>query len=158
MTGPWWAPDLGECRIQYQVDVCIWWLDNGRPERAASRPFFRAADHFWPLYYLRHKGIPAGLQYHLLGQLAAMYARDFTTSELAAELKAVMEASPQDRRDPWTWGHARSTAERVKRFIEREDQKQDAAMASFMAWYGGGPAARQPGARQTATRKPGVRA
>ncbi len=95
----------------------------------------RMAAHFWPLVYYQIHGIASGLQWDRLGWLAARYARDFGTGELADELWAVMEASPQDRRNPWRRSHATDIAARAIRFTGRADAAQRAGMAGAMAYF-----------------------
>jgi len=69
--------------------------------------------HFWPLYYYQQHGIGMGGQWDILGQLAWHYARDFTDNQLADHLWAVMEASPQNKNDPWRHSHAQAIAARA---------------------------------------------
>ncbi len=95
----------------------------------------RMAAHFWPLVYYQIHGIASGLQWDRLGWLAARYARDFDTGELADELRAVMEACPQDRRNPWRHSHATAMAVRAHRFISQADAAQRAGMADAMAYF-----------------------
>jgi hypothetical protein len=98
----------------------------------------RAADrwlaHYWPMAHFKVHGIERGRQYHVLGWLAARYARDFTTDELACELWEVIEASGQGR-PRWTYRQITATAARAMRFIDREDAalRDSGAMAWALA-------------------------
>jgi hypothetical protein len=76
-----------------------------------------------PLEHYQLHGIEHGLQWHVLGQLAARHARDFSKDELAGQLMAVMDACHQDGWEPWTRWHAAYIASRAKRFIDGEDAK-----------------------------------
>jgi hypothetical protein len=125
--------------VDRMMDADPWWT----PERRAAADAFylkeweqevRRAHHFRRLRYYQEHGIKQGMQDVMLTYIAAWYARDFTTRELADELWKVMEASPQDRRDPWRPSHAYSKAVRAHRFIEREDAKEAAWMPGLMAW------------------------
>jgi hypothetical protein len=81
------------------------------------------ARHWWPLVYCKCKGIEQGAQWDRLGWLAARYARDLSVRDLADELWEVMQASPQDHRNPWRRHHAVDIAARAHRFIERADER-----------------------------------
>lgn len=107
-----------------------------------------------PLVVAATLGINRGYQWHLLGWLAARYARAFTVHELAFLLWEVMQASPQDMRHPWTYRHAGDIAARARRFTDRSDA---ADQARYEAWVRGRmpdgtrrqrvPGARKPGRR-----------
>jgi hypothetical protein len=56
--------------------------------------------------------------------LAGRYARDFTVHQLAGDLWAVMEASPQDRHNPWRRHHAVDIAARAHQFIMNADSRE----------------------------------
>lgn len=96
------------------------WRDK-HPSEWTDEECHDAADWSWPLVACQIHGIRQGYQWAVLGWLAARYARDFTTARVADELWRAMEASPQDRHDPWTQRHAADIAARAGRFIERAD-------------------------------------
>jgi hypothetical protein len=133
---------------------------TGRPREKCER----IAEWTWPLAYFKIHGIEQGMQWPLLGWLAARYARDFTTDELAGELWEVIEASDQGR-PRWTYRQIYSCAARAGRFIDREDTSQrelyDRAMRGWPLLRelaqaqarGRSRPARKPGTRQH--RKPG---
>lgn len=124
------------------------------------------ADFTWPMVYFKIHGIPQGQQWSVLGWLAARYIRLCGVEWLADELWSVMQASPQDERDPWRRSHAKDIAARAERFIDRADARNLPLMrahgAALHAWVLGQPVppplARQPGARPARVRRPGVRA
>jgi hypothetical protein len=129
----------------------------------------RAEQHAWPLAYFKIHGIGQGRQWAVLGYLAARYARDFTTDELAHELWEAVQASEQNPRDPWRWHQIRDCARRAKRFIGRADALADArlqdsgaiawALAASRAAQASRPWAAGAGrrGRKAGARKPGVR-
>jgi hypothetical protein len=127
-----------------------WVLEEWDPAAVAAMD--RHWKWYWPLIYFQTHGVETGRQWAVLGWLACRYARDFTVEGLAHELWEVMEASPQDHRRPWRWRHAADIARRAKRFIERADAAELAAVRAWLA------SARLPGTRQPGSRRPGVRA
>jgi hypothetical protein len=114
--------------------------DRLQPE--AERAADRWLAHYWPMAHFKIYGIKQGMQYHVLGWLAARYARDFTADELARELWDVVEASGQGR-PRWTYRQIMATAARAMRFIDREDTALRDSGA--MAWALADRAARRGG-------------
>jgi hypothetical protein len=98
------------------------------------------ADFTWPMVYYKIHGIPIGQQEVVLRDLAARYARFFTTADLADDLWEVMQASPQrhgyGKDGPWTLRHAADIARRAGRFIDREDAAEDARWREADARWG----------------------
>ena len=88
----------------------------------------------WPLAYYKIHGIKQGMQWHVLGWLAARYARTFPTCQLADELWEVVQASPQNPRDPRRRRQIGDYAARARRFIEREDAKEAELLRQVSRW------------------------
>ncbi len=85
-----------------------------------------------PLMMAAMCGIETGYQWHLLGRLAAVYARSFTASQLAFLLYEIMQASPQRANEPWTYRHAADVAARAQRFTDRSDAADRAVYEAFV--------------------------
>lgn len=151
----------------------VFWADleaRGLPQteheaRQRLDQCLRWAGHWWPLVRAKVEGIERGQQWDELGRLACRYARDLCVTELAGELWAVTEVSPQNHHDPWTRGHVVDIAARAHRFIEGADAAQDRLFreSGAYAWASGltreaatqgrsrqqrRPGARRPGARR----------
>jgi hypothetical protein len=127
------------------------------PAEEASADRFLA--HWRPLAHCKIHGIPVGLQWGGLGELAWEYARDLSTSELAGELWAVVEASEQDMRRPWKRRQIENIAERAVKNREAADirwqEQMRAALAAWRAWPGS--AAAWPRPKRRPERRPGTR-
>jgi hypothetical protein len=120
-----------------------------------------------PLVRAQSRGIPMGMQWEVLGWLAARYARMFTTAQLADELWEVVQASPQShgygpKEGPWRRYQINDIAQRARRFIDREDAAQ--AELDHQYWVVAQPWLRslelpppRPH-RERRERRPGVRA
>lgn len=132
MTGPEIMPqDLPQNEWEaFFLGCCLAAIPLGWPQEKIER----AAEFWWPLHWYQRHGIRYGLQEDTLTQLAARYARRFTTAELADELWEVMCACEQDRHKPWTRSHAAAKAARAHRFTERADAAAAAGIAEGLAW------------------------
>ncbi len=140
---------------RFYLALCLAYLErfdlprDGDEALAQEAECQRLARTYWPLAWYQSKGIPTGRQWHILGWLAARYARGFGPARLAEELWEVMAASPQDPRQPWTRADAAGIAHRAARFIERADAQEQATYQAFVRGLapGGGRRQRIPGSR-----------
>lgn len=128
-------------------------------EAAAIAECQRRTARDFPMFWYQMEGIEQGRQWHILGWLAARYARELGVTELADQLWTVMDASPQDRSRPWTRRHAADIAQRACRFIQRDDARQERELRES-GWLScpalAGQQARAQG-RARPVRKPGAR-
>ena len=111
--------------------------------------FMDEVDWGAPLMMAAMCGIERGYQWYLLGHYAAVYARFYTVAELAFLLHEIMQASPQDPRNPWTYRHATDISARAHRFTDRSDAADRATWEAFTRGRtpDGRRLPRRPGAR-----------
>ena len=143
MTGPmppgWefieWLRAHPEIRGQAVNDALSQWLGPVGPGEVEALRFL---DWIWPLSWYQVHGIEVGMQYHILGKLAARYIRRMSVETLAGELWEVIEASDNTRPSPgtrpWTYADMARIAARVQRSFERKDAQ---ALATYAAWQAG---------------------